>query len=78
MDSFKTCLSCVDARDWATAQPEWDGDGECLFYFGMLEEDLANLAPEIITNDGRRFHAYRLQAHMAKRRITRSSQSKAA
>lgn len=78
MDSFKTCLGCADARDWATAQPEWAGDCECLFYFGMLEEDLANLAPEIITNDGRRFHTYRLQAQMANRRNAHTSQSKAA
>lgn len=80
MDSFKTCLGCVEARDWATAQPEWAGDGEFLFYFGMLEEDLSNLAPEIITNDGRRFHTYRQQAQMANRRNARAraSQSKAA
>ncbi|MFI8384864.1 hypothetical protein [Pseudomonas sp. NPDC079086] len=78
MDAFKTCLSCVAVRDWATAQPEWGTDGDYLFSLGQLEEDLAYLAPEIGSGDGRRFHAYRLQAQMANRRNARTSQSKAA
>jgi hypothetical protein len=68
MGSFKTCMPCVEARTWAIAQPEWMGDGEHLYYFGRLDEDLADLAPEIRSQDGRRFHAYRLQTLMARRR----------
>jgi hypothetical protein len=41
-----------------TAQPEWGSDGEHLYNFGQLEEDLSYLAPEITSHDGRRFHAY--------------------
>ena len=69
MASFKTCPDCLAARTWATAQPEWGGDGEHLYYFGKLEEDLSELAPEIITQDGRRFRAYRLQHQMTRRRL---------
>ena len=68
MDTFKTCMPCVEARTWATAQPEWGGDGEHLYYFGRLDEDLADLAPEIRSEDGRRFHAYRMQVLMNRRR----------
>ncbi|KPA87865.1 hypothetical protein PF66_05441 [Pseudomonas asplenii] len=72
MDTFKTCMPCVHARDWATKQPEWGGDGEHLFYFEMLEGDLSNLAPEIDTGDGRRFKAYRLLVLMNRRRAAAS------
>ncbi|MBU0792041.1 MAG: hypothetical protein KKC55_16455 [Gammaproteobacteria bacterium] len=68
MDTFKTCMPCVDARNWATVQPEWGSDGEHLYCFGRLEEDMSYLAPEIRYGDGRRFHAYRLQVLMARRR----------
>ncbi|MGY2183342.1 hypothetical protein [Pseudomonas agarici] len=78
MGSFKTCMPCVEARTWAIAQPEWMGDGEHLYYFGRLEEDLADLAPEIRSEDGRRFHAYRLQALMARRRLSAQAQRIAA
>lgn len=77
MESFKTCLPCVQTRDWATAQPEWVGDGEHLYYFGMLEEDLANLAPELSLGDGRRFRAYRLQVQICRRRDAAHSQKAA-
>lgn len=78
MWSFKTCSPCVEAREWATDQPEWGGDGEFLYYFGMLEEDLSNLAVEISTGDGRRFKTYRLQALMNNRRTANRAQRKAA
>ncbi|MGX4728008.1 hypothetical protein [Pseudomonas corrugata] len=78
MDAFKTCMPCVEARTWAIAQPEWMGDGEHLYYFGRLDEDLADLAPEIRSEDGRRFHAYRLQALMARRRSAVKEPHKAA
>jgi hypothetical protein len=78
MGSFKTCMSCVDARTWATGQPEWAGDGEHLYYFGRLEEDLSELVPEIITQDGRRFRAYRLQHQMTRRRLAGKKQREAA
>lgn len=68
MDSCKTCPPCVEARKWAIAQPEWMDDGDHLYYFGRLDEDLVDLAPAIKTEDGRRFHAYRLQVLMKKRR----------
>ena len=68
MGSFKTCMPCVEAHTWAIAQPEWMGDCEYLYYFGRLDEDLADLTPEIRSQDGRRFHAYRLQSLMARRR----------
>lgn len=68
MSTYKTCMPCVKARDWATRQPEWGGDGEHLFYFEMLDEDLSNLATEIEAGDGRRFKAYRLQVQMGQRR----------
>ena len=74
MGSFKTCMPCVEARTWATAQSEWAADGEHLYYFGRLEEDLSELAPEIITQDGRRFRAYRLQHLMAIRRLAAKEQ----
>ncbi|WP_115086254.1 hypothetical protein [Pseudomonas wadenswilerensis] len=77
MSSFKTCLACVEARDWATAQPEWCGDGEHLFYFGMLEEDLSYLAPEIAPGDGRRFKAHRLQSQIVRRRLAAKSKQAA-
>lgn len=67
MDQFRTCTPCVNARTWATEQPEWAGDGEHLFYFEMLADDLCNLAPEIPFGDGRRFTAYRLQVEMGRR-----------
>lgn len=67
MDQFRTCIPCVNTRDWATRQPEWSGDGEHLFYFEMLADDLCNLAPEIPPGDGRRFTAYRLQIEMCRR-----------
>ncbi|WP_237881872.1 hypothetical protein [Pseudomonas sp. PGPR40] len=70
MASFKTCIPCLEARNWATVQPEWGGDGEHLYYFGQLEEDLSYLASEITSQDGRRFHAYRLQALMSRRRLS--------
>ncbi|MNG38871.1 hypothetical protein D3C84_1267290 [compost metagenome] len=44
------------------------GDGEHLYYFGRLDDELADLAPEIRSQDGRRFHAYRLQSLMSRRR----------
>lgn len=78
MATFKTCSSCVAARSWATAQPEWGGDGEHLYYFGQLEEDLSYLAPEIRAGDGRRFKAYRLQLHITRRRMAASEARKAA
>lgn len=68
MDSCKTCMPCLEARVWAVAQPEWMGDGEHLYYFGRLDEDLADLAQEIRSQDGRRFRTYRLQLLMARRR----------
>lgn len=77
MSSFKTCASCVQARDWAIAQPEWGGDGEHLYYFGMLEEDLCNLAPEMDVGDGRRFKTYRFQVQMIRRRDQARSQKAA-
>ena len=67
-ESFKTCKPCAETRSWATSQPEWGSDGEHLYYFGQLEEDLSNLAPEIQLGDGRRFKAYRLQHQMIIRR----------
>jgi hypothetical protein len=78
MGSFKTCMPCVEARTWATAQPEWMGDGEHLYYFGRLDEDLSDLAPEISSQDGRRFHAYRLQCLMARRRNSTQARRQAA
>jgi hypothetical protein len=78
MGSFKTCMPCVEARTWAIAQPEWMGDGEHLYYFGRLDEDLADLAPEIRSQDGRRFHTYRLQSLMARRRKSVQALQKAA
>lgn len=78
MATFKTCSSCVAARSWATAQPEWGGDGEHLYYFGQLEEDLSYLAPEIRAGDGRRFKAYRLQLQITRRRRAASEARKAA
>ncbi len=77
MESFKTCLACVQACDWAVAQPEWMGDGEHLYYYGMLEEDLANLAPELASGDGRRFRSYRLQVQLCRRRAAAHSQKAA-
>lgn len=78
MDSCKTCMPCLEARTWAIAQPEWTGDGEHLYYFGRLDEDLADLALEIGSQDGRRFHAYRLQTLMARRRNAATAQQKVA
>lgn len=78
MGSFKTCMPCLAARTWATAQPEWGGDGEHLYYFGQLDEDLSYLAPEIISQDGRRFRAYRLQVLMSRRRLAGQALRKAA
>lgn len=78
MGSFKTCMPCVEARTWAIAQPEWMGDGEHLYYFGRLDEDLADLAPEIRSQDGRRFHTYRVQSLMARRRKSAQALRKAA
>ncbi len=78
MCSFKTCMPCVEARTWAIAQPEWMGDGEHLYYFGRLDEDLADLAPEIYSQDGRRFHTYRLQCLMAQRRDSAQARRQAA
>lgn len=68
MAEYKTCAACADTRDWATSQHEWSGDGEHLFYFGELENDLANMAIEIPLGSGRRFKAYRLQIQMGRRR----------
>jgi hypothetical protein len=78
MGSFKTCMPCLAARTWAIAQSEWGSDGEHLYYFGQLEEDLSYLAPEITSQDGRRFHAYRLQALMCRRRLAAKALIKAA
>lgn len=78
MASFKTCMPCLAVRNWATAQPEWGGNGEHLYYFGQLEEALSYLTPKIISGDGRRFHAYRLQALMNRRRLDAQAQRKAA
>lgn len=78
MGSFKTCMPCVEARTWATAQREWAGDGEHLYYFGRLEEDLSELAPEIITQDSLRFRACRLQHLMTRRRLAAKAQREAA
>lgn len=78
MDLFKTCMPCLEVRTWATTQPEWGSDGEHLYYFGRLEEDLSYLAPEIRTHDGRRFHAYRAQVLMNRRRRTAEATLKAA
>lgn len=58
MDSFKTCMPCRSVRNWATTQPEWGGRDDHLYYFGMLEEHLANMAQEIAVGDGRRFRTY--------------------
>ncbi len=77
-DAFKTCLPCMEARDWATKQPEWGGDGEHLFYFEMLSDDLSNLAPEIAPGDGRRFRVLRLQCQMAARRKAAADQRQVA
>ncbi|MEG1042918.1 MAG: hypothetical protein RSE94_23685 [Pseudomonas sp.] len=77
MESFKTYMPCVQARDWATAQPEWVGDGEHLYYFGMLEEDLSSLAPELEVGDGRRFKTYRLQVQIHQRREAARTQKAA-
>lgn len=77
-EAFKTCLPCVEARDWATKQPEWGGDGEHLFYFEMLSDDLSNLAPEIAPGDGRRFRVLRLQCQMAARRKAAADQRQVA
>lgn len=60
MDSYKQCLPCVDARNWALDQPEWADDGEHAYYFGQLISELHDLAPEIQFGDGRRIKAYRL------------------
>jgi hypothetical protein len=68
MSSFKTCMPCLTAREWAIAQPEWGSDGEHLYYFGQLEEDLTYLAPESRVGDGRRFKTYRLQNEICQRR----------
>ncbi|WP_010486831.1 hypothetical protein [Pseudomonas sp. S9] len=78
MDSFTTCSECVGARDWATSQPEWADGDEYLFSFGRLEEDLADLAPEIRVGDGRRFHALRLQVQMRRRNYATLNSRKAA
>jgi hypothetical protein len=78
MGSFKTCMPCLAARNWATAQPEWGSDGEHLYYFGLLEEDLSYLAPEINPGDGRRFKAYRLQVHISRNRLAAAETRKAA
>jgi len=78
MDTFKTCSACTAARAWATKQPEWMGDGEHLYYFGQLEEDLSYTAPEISPGDGRRFKAYRLQLQITRRRTAASEARKAA
>ncbi|SED96929.1 hypothetical protein [Pseudomonas anguilliseptica] len=78
MHSFKTCMSCLEARDWATSQIEWCGGDDHLYYFGQLEEDLSIMAPEIVTQDGRRFHAYRLGAQIANRRMLARAKLKAA
>ena len=78
MASFKTCPDCLAARTWATAQPEWGGDGEHLYYFGQLEEDLSYLAPEINPGDGRRFKAYRLQVHISRKRLAATETRKEA
>jgi hypothetical protein len=78
MGSFKTCMPCVAIRDWAVKQPEWCGDGEHLYYFGQLEEDLAIMAPEIAPGDGRRFKAYRFQEQMNRRRLASKAQQQAA
>jgi hypothetical protein len=72
MDSFKTCSVCLAAREWATAQPEWASDGEHLYYFGRLPEDLANLVPEIPVGDGRRFRCLRHRALMRKQWLNRA------
>jgi len=77
MASFKTCMPRVEACTWATAQPEWESDGEHLYYFGRLEEELSELAPEIVTQDGRRFHTYRLQHLMTRRLIAAKGPRKA-
>ncbi|BCD83641.1 hypothetical protein PSm6_00480 [Pseudomonas solani] len=69
-DRFKTCMHCVEAREWAIAQKEWSWDGEHLFCFEALGESLAGLAPEIYPGDGRRFRAYRLRCEMQNRRRT--------
>jgi hypothetical protein len=39
---------------------------------------MSYLAPEITSHDGRRFHAYRLQALMSRRRLAANSLLKAA
>ncbi|MEB2621454.1 hypothetical protein [Pseudomonas sp. YuFO8] len=69
MGSFKICMPCLTARNWVTAQPERGSDGEHLYYFGQLKEDLSYLAPEIKSQGGRRFHAYRLQVLVSRRRL---------
>ncbi len=68
MDVFKTCMPCVEARDWATSQMEWCGGDDHLFYYEMLEQDLADMAMEIHPGTGRRFKTYRLQILMGRRR----------
>lgn len=78
MGSFKTCMPCLAARNWATAQPEWVSNGEHLYYSGQLEEDLSYLTPEITSQDGRRFRAYRVQALMSRRRLAAKTLLKAA
>lgn len=78
MDSFKTCIFCVEARDWATSQIEWTGGDEHLFYFEMLEQDLHDTAMEIRPGTGRRFKAFRLQIAMNKRRLASEKQNYAA
>lgn len=67
-DRFRTCMHCVEAREWATTQKEWPWDGEYLYYFEALWESMAYLAPEIHPGDGRRFRAHRLRCEMQNRR----------
>lgn len=78
MDVYRTCSGCADIRDWATTQQEWSGDGEHLFYFEQLENDLANMAIEIPVGSGRRFKAYRFQIQMVRRRAETYSNSQQA
>lgn len=57
---------------------QWMGDGEHLYYLGRLDEDLADLAQEIRSQDGRRFRTYRLQLLMARRRNAAQARRQAA